>query len=85
MGSELFPIMCGAIVGLLLGVIRPSIRLWLGALLAVVCGVAATVVSGEFEVTWAFLLVDIPLVAGSAVATLLAMRRVRVVVAERAR
>jgi hypothetical protein len=73
--GELFPIMCGLLAGALLGLIRPSMRVWVGALLAVALGVPATVVSGEFEVSWGCLLIDIPLVAISAVVSLLATRR----------
>jgi hypothetical protein len=39
-----------------------------GLAFSVVAGVLATVVSGEWRISWAFLLIDIPLVAGSAVA-----------------
>ena len=44
----------------------PSLRLWVGVLLSAVLGLCATVLSGEFEVSWDYLLVDIPLVAVSA-------------------
>jgi hypothetical protein len=53
------------------------LRLPVGTALAVVLGVLATVVSGEFRVSWAFLLIDIPLVALSAVGGLLTVRRLR--------
>jgi len=75
--EELFPIMTGLVIGGLLGLIRPSMRFWVGATLAVIFGVLATVISGEFRISWAFLLIDIPLVAGSAIAGLALMRRVR--------
>jgi hypothetical protein len=39
--------------------------------------VLATVASGEFYITWAFLLIDIPLVALSAVASFYAVHRLR--------
>jgi hypothetical protein len=77
MSSELLPILSGLLVGSFLGLIRPSTRVWVGALLAVALGALATAVSGEFEVSWAFLLIDIPLVALSAAAGVLALRRVR--------
>jgi hypothetical protein len=48
----------------------------LGLAFSVVAGVLATVVSGEWRVSWAFLLIDIPLVAVSAVAGDLLSRRV---------
>ncbi len=77
MNGELFPSGCGLVVGAILGLIRPGIRVWVGALLAVLCGMAATAVSGEFEISWAFLLIDIPLVAIASVISLLAVRRLR--------
>ncbi len=77
MSGELFPIVSGLVIGGLIGLIRPSVRVWIGALLAVVFGVAATVLSGEFAVSWAFLLIDIPLVAISAAGGLLLVRRLR--------
>ena len=43
-----------------------------GLLLSVVAGVLSTVMSGEWRISWAFLLVDIPLVAGCAVIGFLA-------------
>jgi hypothetical protein len=75
--QELFPLSCGLLLGALLGLLRPSIRAPVGAAAAVVLGVLATVVSGEFRVSWEFLLFDIPLVAVSAFLGLIAARRVR--------
>jgi hypothetical protein len=51
-------------------------RLLAGAPLAVLFGVVATVISGEFRIGWEYLLIDIPLVGLSAVATLVVTRRV---------
>lgn len=75
--EELFPIVCGLAVGSLLGLIRPAMRFWVGTALAIVLGALATTISGEFAITWAFLLIDIPLVAISAAASMFLMRRVR--------
>jgi hypothetical protein len=75
--DELFPIASGFLVGSLLGWIRPSMRKWLGALLAFVFGMLATVVSGEFRISWAYLLIDIPLVAFSASVGLIVSQRLR--------
>ena len=74
--QELVPLVSGFAVGLVLGALRPSLRLWVGAALAVVLGVLATVVTGELETSWAFVLVDIPLVALASVCGLLVARRV---------
>jgi len=73
--QELFPILFGLSLGAALGFVRPSLRLLLGAGLAIALGVLATVLTGELTSSWAFLLIDIPLVALSAVAGLLAGRR----------
>lgn len=74
--QELVPLVSGFAVGLVLGALRPSLRLGVGAALAVVLGVLATVVTGELETSWAFVLVDIPLVALASVCGLLVARRV---------
>ena len=75
--EEMFPIACGLLAGIHVGLIRPAWRIAVGASLAIVLGVAATVVSGEFKVSWAFLLVDIPLVALSEIVAHTALRALR--------
>jgi hypothetical protein len=72
--NELFPIAAGIVLGIVVGVLRPGMRRWAAGALAVALGVTATVVSGEFEIGWEFLLIDIPLVAGCAVATVFLIR-----------
>ena len=64
--DELFPVMSGVVLGIVVAGIRPSLRLWIGIPVSIVLGLAATVLSGEFEVGWEYLLIDIPLVATSA-------------------
>jgi hypothetical protein len=75
--QELIPLFLGLVLGLGLGTLRPGIRLPVGAALSVAVGVLATVVTGEFKVTWGYVLVDIPLVAGAAILGLMAARQVR--------
>jgi hypothetical protein len=75
--GEFIPILSGVVIGALLGLLRPSLRLSLGGSLIVVFGVLATVITGEFRVTWGFLLIDIPLVALSALASFYAVHRIR--------
>jgi hypothetical protein len=75
--QELFPIACGLLLGVALGFVRPTIRLPVGAALAIVLGVLATVVTGEFKTSWGYVLIDIPLVAVAATVGLLAGRRGR--------
>jgi hypothetical protein len=73
--KELVPLGLGLALGLGLGVQRPSLRVPVGAALAVCFGVLATVVTGEAKISWAFILIDIPLVAVAAVLGLLLGRR----------
>jgi hypothetical protein len=79
--SELFPVLCGVCVGLVLGAIHPARRYRLGLFSCVALGISATVVSGEFRIGWEYLLIDIPLVGLSAAAvywaTSEAVRRLR--------
>ena len=64
--DELFPVVSGVVLGIVVAGIRPSLRLWIGIPVSIVLGLAATGLSGEFEVGWEYLLIDIPLVAVSA-------------------
>jgi hypothetical protein len=64
--QELFPLACGLLLGVTLGLVRPTLRLPVGAALAIVLGTLATVITGEFKTSWGYLLVDIPLVAVAA-------------------
>jgi hypothetical protein len=80
--QELVPLLSGFAAGLVLGALRPSLRLVVGGLLSVVLGVLATIVTGEFRTSWEFVLIDIPLVAlatmvGLAVAQQGVRRRLR--------
>jgi hypothetical protein len=75
--QELYPIVSGLFVGSLLGLLRPSVRVPVGAVLIVTFGVLATVVSGEFMISWAFLLIDVPLVAVSTAVGLVVVHRLR--------
>jgi hypothetical protein len=75
--QELIPLLSGLAVGVALGSLRPGLWLPLGACSAVGLGTLATVATGEFEVSWGFLLVDIPLVALASVCGFAIARRVR--------
>ena len=75
--GELLPIAGGLIVGGILGGMGTSLRLPVGVALAVPLGVLATFLTGEHELTWAFVLIDIPIVGSSAVAGLILVQRVR--------
>jgi hypothetical protein len=75
--QELIPLAYGLVLGAGLGLLRPSLRLLLGVPLIIALGVLATVVTGEFRVSWSYLLIDIPLVGVASAVGILAGRRLR--------
>jgi len=72
--SELFPILAGVAIGLVVQRIA-NLRWRALALfaLSVLAGVTASFISGELFISWDFLFFDIPLVFAAAVATTLAI------------
>lgn len=65
--QEVFPILSGAIVGLaVLNIESVRLRALALAVLSVILGVIATIISSEALISWAFVLIDIPLVLVSA-------------------
>ena len=66
--TEIFPFFGGVLIGVLVAR-RPRIPLAVAAVLAVALGVLATVVSGEFRLSWAYLYFDVPFVALTAAGT----------------
>jgi hypothetical protein len=48
--QELLPIASGLLCGAVIGLIRPTLRVAVGALLAVALGMVATIVSGEYRI-----------------------------------
>ena len=75
--EELLPVASGLVIGLILGLLRPSLRMPVGLISIIAFGVLATVVSGEYLISWSFLLIDIPLVAVSVAASLFVTHRLR--------
>lgn len=67
----------GLVAGLVLGTVTARRRPWVWALLSVVLGLLATVLSGEFKTTWGFLLIDIPLVGAASAASFTVSRTAR--------
>lgn len=75
--GEVFPILAGVVVGLVaLQLVDMRLRVALLAVASTVFGVIATFISGEALISWAFVLIDIPLVLGSALATIVVAPRV---------
>ena len=75
--EELLPVASGLVIGLISGLLRPFLRVPISVVLIIALGLLATVVSGEYLISWSFLLIDIPLVAVSAVAGLFVTHRLR--------
>lgn len=75
--SELFPVLSGVVIGVALGAIAPNLRVPIALALALVIGFVATVISGEYSLTWGYLLVDIPLVGVSTATSYLVARAIR--------
>ncbi len=74
---EAFPIVAGVATGMVaLRVMDLRFRIALIAVMSVVFGVIATAISGEALISWAFVLIDIPLVLIAAVATVVVAPRV---------
>jgi hypothetical protein len=73
--QELIPIGLGLLLGGALGYLRPAWRVPVAAVLAVVLGALVTFFTGEAEISWTYLLIDIPLVAVGALLGVLAARR----------
>ena len=62
--SEIFPVMAGVGIGLVIpGLAAPRWRAWVLTFLSVVCGSAASWMSGELGVSWGYLLIDTAQVA----------------------
>ena len=74
MGNEFFPVVAGILIGLVMGGITARRRPWAWLALTVLFGLAATVLSGEYKISWEYLLIDIPLVAGASVVAFVASR-----------
>lgn len=75
--NELYPILSGTLIGAAVGFLRQESRLWASTLLSILFGTFATLVSGEFRVSWGYLLVDIPLVAGSTLISMMLVHNYR--------
>jgi uncharacterized membrane protein YedE/YeeE len=78
--NELLPIAGGILLGALLTRVPRSTRIPIAIVGIVLIGFAATVVSGEFRVSWGFLAIDIP---GAAIATVCGFLLARALAARR--
>ena len=74
---EIVPILSGLLLGAFLGWIEPASRKRIGVPIALALALFATITSGEFRVSWAFLLLDALLVTAAALVGLVTLHRVR--------
>jgi hypothetical protein len=74
---ELLPASMGFVLGALLTRLHSARRWWIGITLILLLAASATVLTGEFQLSWGFLLVDIPLVGIATCAGFIAFRRRR--------
>lgn len=71
--NEIFPVVAGMLLGFAaLRIDSVGLRVFVLAVTSVLLGVVATIISGEALISWAFVLIDIPLVLASAVAVIIA-------------
>ena len=77
--NEILPIISGLALGAVLQSIRPQRRLPAGVILGVLLALSATILSREYLASWSYVVLDVILVAASAVTCyrLIAASRVR--------
>jgi peptidoglycan/LPS O-acetylase OafA/YrhL len=73
--NEIFPIVTGLVIGMLLRITPRRFRLAVGPVAVLAVGAIATIISGEYELGWEYLLVDVPLAALTAAAGYIAVPR----------
>jgi hypothetical protein len=67
--DEVFPVLCGIAVGLLVNLMPSGVRIPALGVLSVVFGSLASLISGELASSWGYLLIDIAQVLGAALLT----------------
>jgi hypothetical protein len=73
MMHEVFPVVAGMLLGFVaLRIDSTQLRVFVLATMSILLGVVATIISGEALISWAFVLIDIPLVLASAVGVIVA-------------
>lgn len=64
--DEVFPVLSGIAVGLLLGVVPSRLRLLALGVFSVAFGILASGISGELAFSWIYALIDVAQVLGAA-------------------
>jgi hypothetical protein len=74
---EILPIVSGLLLGELLGWMEPDSRKRIGLSAALAVSFLATILSGEYRISWGFLMLDTVLVIAATLASLVTLQRVR--------
>lgn len=75
--DEVFPVLSGIAVGLILDFIPSGLRVVALGVLAVAFGILASWISGELAISWVYVLIDIAQVLGAALLTSVLVARWR--------
>ena len=75
--DEVFPVLSGIVVGLILSFIPSSRRAVALGVLAATFGILASWISGELAISWVYMLIDIAQVLGAAILTSVLVTRWR--------
>jgi hypothetical protein len=67
--DEVFPVLSGIAVGLVLGMVRPRLRMVASAVLGIALGILTSWSSGELALSWIYALIDTAQVMGAALLT----------------
>jgi hypothetical protein len=78
MNFELIPVLSGILIGTVVSLSSSRRSLAIGSALTVLCGSLATFMSGEYELSWGYFLVDIAQALGTALAALVVVRLLRI-------
>ena len=75
--EEVFPVLCGIAIGLVLYYLPSSLRVITVVVLGVAFGVLAAWVSGELAISWVYVLIDTAQAVGAAILTAVLVARWR--------
>ncbi len=67
--DEVFPVLSGIVIGLVLGIIPPRLRMRALGVLSVALGTLASWISGELAISWIYMVIDVAQVLGAALLT----------------
>jgi hypothetical protein len=75
--NEVVPVALGVVIGAMVGLLTARYKPWLWVTVSIIIGCLATVLTGEWRISWAFLLIDIPLIGLFSALGFLVVRQLR--------